>query len=198
MPPRLHVINLPRVPAGEGAPAGYSLAPCANCAAPCCATLRARLTTVEAQRIASALSVPLDDVVTRVPGAGHHHPWFTVPIPLADGPVTLALRQRDGSRCAFLHEVGARGRCAIHALRPGVCRIYPYPVREGTLRTDVGSAELCPIGWAVDDAAERAVRRDMAAWRADIAREEQHVARWARQVPRRRTWERWTAWVSGA
>ena len=174
------------------------MSPCTHCPAPCCATLRARLTTVEAVRISSTLAVPLDDVVDRVAGAQHHHPWFTVPIPLWDGPVTLALRQPEGNGCTFLFDVGARGRCAIHPLRPGVCRVYPYTFREGTQRTDVGDVTLCPTGWAVDDAAERAVRRDVAAWRADIAREAELVARFSRRKKQHRTWEAWTALVTRA
>jgi Fe-S-cluster containining protein len=153
---------------------------------------------VEAVRLSSTLQVPLDDVVTRVAGADAHHPWFTVPIPVDGAWVTLALRQTERGECTFLHHVGTRGRCAVHSLRPGICRGYPYAVEEGGERRFVGDQSICPRAWMVDDAAVRRVRADFANWHADLAAERALVKRFSRRAESRRTWDAWVELVGGA
>lgn len=170
----------------EGSP--FSDAPCTDCAAPCCASLRARLTTVEALRIAGGLAVPLDDVVERIPDADQHHPWFTVPLPVNGGYETLALRRTDPGACQFLHAVGTRGRCAIHSLRAGVCRLYPYDVSYRGKHVVVGDQELCPRAWLVGADTPRRVRRDLDGWLRDLAAERDLVSAWSRRPRAGRTW----------
>jgi Fe-S-cluster containining protein len=149
----------------------------------------------EAVRIANGLAVPVDDVVERVPGADGHHPWFTIPIPLEDGLETLALRRTSHGSCRFLLGVGSRGRCAIHPMRAGVCRLFPYEVDYGGRRYSVGDQSLCPKAWLVDKDSPRRVQRDLEAWLTDLAAEEDLVARWSRRSRGARSWSAWVAFA---
>ncbi len=41
---------------------------------------------------------------------------------MVDGLILPNLKMDSGDRCSFLNE---EGRCSIHAVRPGICRIFP-------------------------------------------------------------------------
>ncbi|MEW5851187.1 MAG: YkgJ family cysteine cluster protein [Myxococcota bacterium] len=194
--PLLRVLNMPDVSEWDKVrhlprfmqPVEFSLAPCTHCRAPCC-WVDVELTTVEAARIALNLALPFDDVVTRhVLREGEERLSKNLPIPLVDGPTVLRLKRRANSECNFLNYVGERGRCAIHGLRPGICRLYPYEVQWGRRHVRVGSQSLCPVRWLKDDAAEARLRENLTQIDADRALERKLLTSWKRRRGER-TWQ---------
>lgn len=186
--PRLTILNM--LPAQDWEPhkhrprflqpVDFSLDPCANCVGNCCFA-EIRVTTVEALRICLTLALPFWDVVAAAdvpedPAQQDHR----IPIPTSAGNKRLRLRNLEGARCVFLHSVGARGRCSIHALRPGPCRLFPFSVAVGDRRVSVGSQQMCPVGWLQDAGTAQRVARDLSRWDADIAAEQRLVRAWTR------------------
>ena len=46
----------------------------------------------------------------------------SIELNMVDGLILPNLKMGEDERCAFLNE---EGRCSIHSLRPGICRIFP-------------------------------------------------------------------------
>lgn len=156
------------------------LSPCDSCSGQCCEQL-VDVSAVEAVRIALTLVLPLEAVVdTRAWEEPAGVVIASHAIRLDDGLVRLLLRRgAEGLGCTFLHRVAGRGRCVAYAVRPGVCRMYPYAIEEddGT-QLAVGSFKWCPSGWLYDEDTERAVAASLAAWREDLALDAELCARW--------------------
>jgi Fe-S-cluster containining protein len=186
--PRLKVLNMPHESAWAPhqdaprflVPAQFSTDPCTHCGGHCCGA-QVDVTTVEAVRIAATLGLPIHDVVRLMPHSPQEvRPGDNPPIVLTDGAVTLALQHNAQHKCVFLHHIGPRGRCSIHGVRPGPCRVFPYDVAYKGRRVRVGSQLLCPVKWLTNDAAEARLMADIDQWRADQARERKLVTAWKR------------------
>jgi Fe-S-cluster containining protein len=137
------------------------------------------VTLVEVLRIVLPVGLAIDDVVERIPADGARGHLQTVPLPLDEGEVRLVLRQRgEPKTCVFQHHVGARGLCSVHALRPGVCRIFPYRVDVGDRIVSAGAAVACPTRWLFNESVEARVEADMQQWQDDVAEERALVAAW--------------------
>lgn len=159
-------------------PFEYSKDPCSSCVGYCCQTI-VHVTMVEALRVVLPLGVPLDDVVRRIPADGERGSKQTVPLPLDEGEVRLVLKQRESDGgCLFLHTVGARNICSVHALRPGVCRVFPYKVDVGDRIISAGAPIACPTRWLYDEAIEQRVAGDVRQWLEDIEEERALVEAW--------------------
>ena len=168
-------------------PLEFSLNPCAHCPGHCCSGVVA-LTTVEALRLCLTLSLPLDHVVVRSPvQEGAQGTPQTLPTALSDGVFTLQLRHK-GVQCVFLHHVEGRGMCAAHAVRPAICRLYPYDVDDGGRHVRVGGQNLCPVRWLHDDAADARVERDVRQMDADMAQEKKLLSAWKRRKSGNNSW----------
>lgn len=161
-------------------PHEYALDPCASCRGLCCSST-IHLTMVEALRIGLSLSVPLESFVVRVPASQERGGKQTVPIPLDEGEVRLALRQRDDGSddCVLLHRVGARALCAAYAFRPGACRVFPYKAQLGDRVVSAGPPLPCPTRWLWNEEVATRVRGDVEGWLADLAEERRLVDAWA-------------------
>ena len=86
---------------------------CEGCHACCCGTGGAIvLDPLDVYRLTKGLSKPFTELMASHFEAG-----------LVDGIVLPNLRN-DGEeqRCTFLNE---EGRCSVHAIRPGICRLFP-------------------------------------------------------------------------
>lgn len=194
--PRLTVLNMPHEDAWTPhrneprflRPVEFSVDPCRHCGGHCCSA-QVDVTTVEALRIAATLGLPFGDVVRRMPySAQEVRPGNNPPIPMEDGTFTLALQHTPQHQCVFLHHIGPRGRCAIHAVRPGPCRVFPYDVAFKGRRIRVGSQALCPVKWLTSDAAVERLTRDIEQWQADQTRERGLVTAWKRSTNKDRTY----------
>lgn len=169
-------------------PFEYSLDPCSGCVGYCCQTI-VHVTMVEALRISLALGASLDDMVQRIPADGERASKQTIPLPLDEGEVRLVFRQQEGhGGCVFLHAVGPRSICSVHALRPGVCRVFPYKVDVGDRVLSAGSPIACPTRWLYDEAVEERVSADVARWLEDIDEERALVAAWSEHDDDDKSW----------
>lgn len=159
-------------------PHEHSLDPCASCRGLCCSST-IHLTAVEALRLRVALSLPLDLFVVRVPAVDGRGAKQTVAIPLDEGPVRLALKQRPGSDdCVLLHRVDDRALCSAYALRPGACRVFPYAAQIGDRVISAGPPLPCPTRWLWNDDVAKKVRKDVEQWLADLEFERGLVDSW--------------------
>jgi Fe-S-cluster containining protein len=83
--------------------------PCFRCGE-CCRRWQPLIGLREAERLARALGLPVDDFLDR----------YTRPYPLEEG--AHLLEQRDGA-CVFLRaEADGRTACSVHEARPEACR----------------------------------------------------------------------------
>jgi len=162
------------------------LAPdCTRCQAFCCRRLDIHLSAADVARLAAALDVPGESFVELALVEGSSADSFLLS---ATGPeYELVLARRAGGAgetddCVFLLQLqdGSR-RCGVHALRPLVCRCYPFFLEDMLLRVDAD--HLCP-----DDAFDSA-QVEAAPQRIEIMRKvvERDVHRllldaWNRQV----------------
>lgn len=164
-------------------PHDHSKAPCRHCVGTCCQA-DIRTTTVEAIRIALTLGVPVLDFIEPVDAAVFADSATEWPVIPVDGAqLRLRLRKVD-TWCIWLHRVNGRGRCSIHALRPGPCRLYPFEMQVGERRVTTGNQNICPVGWVKTDALEEQAHADLRAFDADMAAERALIDAWtAARVP---------------
>jgi Fe-S-cluster containining protein len=90
---------------------------------------------------------------------------FDLGIQVKEGLVDLALKQKDGS-CTFLVGSGDAYRCTVNEFKPGVCKSYPFQIRDGKLvQMD---SKLCPVDWDVvqfKSLMESHLKKDEAEWK---------------------------------
>ena len=174
-------------------PYDYSLDPCANCGGHCCTT-KVYVTTIEAMRLSLTLAIPFDDVVERQPADQPKGRSQTVPIVVDDGAWRLTLKKRDpeSQKCIFFFEVGDRGRCGVHAIRPGVCRQFPYTTDVDDETISAGPPTPCPTRWLYNEATEKRVEADTRGWIADIDEEHRLIAAWDDSPADDRSWPAFT------
>lgn len=128
---------------------------CTGCDVDCCSHHVLPLTVVDAYRIHKELKLPFQDFAALVPYPADAPTW---PVRLARGRALLALRRRRSS-CIFLHRIGPHRRCAIHALRPMACRLFPFlPDADAQKKAPEGMmAQMppneCPWRWPRDSQA---------------------------------------------
>lgn len=162
-------------------PHEYSRSPCASCAGLCCLASN-KFTAVEATRIALTLMLPMPTFARATVLDGTEPAAHTVPIPLDSGDVVLSFvpkRQPQGDdTCLFLNRVGDVGRCSVHGVRPGVCRVYPYRVELDERELHAGAPLVCPTHWLQDKDVRRAVKKDVVGWLADLERERELIEQW--------------------
>jgi Fe-S-cluster containining protein len=145
-------------------------------------------------RVALTLSLPFDDVVERLPADTTKGLSQTVPLALDEGPVRLTLKKRDPEtmRCMFFFQVGSRGRCGIHAVRPGVCRQFPYTVNVDDETISAGPPLPCPVRWLYNEEVERRVEQDTRNWLRDIEDEKALAAAWEARDHEDKSWAAFT------
>ncbi|MBN2361289.1 MAG: YkgJ family cysteine cluster protein, partial [Deltaproteobacteria bacterium] len=157
-------------------------APCSLCNSVCCCE-KVCINIVDLARLVIALGVRADQVVTLTT---EHKSTITIPALIGGQRTHMLLRQEPVEglarpACHMLARPGGQLRCGVHAVRPGVCRAYPF--RFFTDRGDffyVGLPHLCPINWALAPSARRAIEREIVAWRRENDAAERMVRRWNR------------------
>jgi len=90
---------------------------------------------------------------------------FDLGIKVKEGLVDLALKQKDGA-CTFLVGAGDIFRCTVNEFKPGVCKSYPFQMKNGTLvQMD---SKLCPVDWDTkefESMMEIHLKKDEAEWK---------------------------------
>lgn len=161
-------------------PAEYSIDPCGRCSGHCCQT-EVYITAVEAMRLALTLSLPLEAVVVCDPADSPRGRNQSLPIPLDEGEVRLRLRHTEQTQaCVFFHSVVGRGMCAVHGIRPGVCRIFPYQASYLGERVSAGAPIVCPVSWTYNQDTERRLQADLDEWYQAQADEKKLITAWRR------------------
>ncbi|NPA96812.1 MAG: YkgJ family cysteine cluster protein [Crenarchaeota archaeon] len=119
----------------------------------CCRRYWIPVTHLDIARISSYLGVDAAEVVDLKP-VRIYGSYPQIPTVLVDGePQYLALRDREDGSCILLDP--SSGKCAVHDVKPLVCRFYPFTYRleGGEVRVVVaeGAIGSCP-GLVDDDA----------------------------------------------
>jgi hypothetical protein len=69
---------------------------------------------------------------------------YDLGINVKEGLLDLALKQKGGG-CIFLEESKDTFRCTVNDFKPGVCKSYPFQMRDGKLiQMD---SKMCPVDW---------------------------------------------------
>lgn len=201
--PQLRILDMPHTDDVEALqrgpralkPVTYATAPCAACTAVCCRGATVELTTVEALRVAYGAYLGLQAVTQRM-GVGNLRPRLaSIPIPLADGPMVHRLRHGVLGGCTFLTQVMDQTRCGIHALRPGLCRFYPFHFQVGRAKLQVGDGSLCPSSWMQTEQMRSQLAQDHKRWKKDMALERRLVRAWVDASGANGTWPQFTAFA---
>ena len=156
--------------------------PCSRCNSVCCCE-KVCINIVDLARLVIALGVRAEQVVTL---NSEHQSTITIPALIGGRRMHMLLRQEPFEglaqpACHMLARPGGQLRCGVHAVRPGVCRAYPF--RFFTDRGDfyyVGLPYLCPINWALAPAARHAIEREIVTWRRENDAAERMVRKWNR------------------
>ena len=131
--------------------------PCATCNANCCASYSVVITPFDALDISKALEINFEDFLT-VEETDNENYYFR----LADNKkCTLRLRARENFECIFLLKINGHNRCGIHAIRPYVCRCYPYNLDQITNVPFFMENVLCPSGWDISEEQINNFRKDL-------------------------------------
>jgi Fe-S-cluster containining protein len=69
---------------------------------------------------------------------------YSLGIKVEEGLVDLALKQKNGG-CAFLEETKDVFRCTVNDFKPGVCKSYPFSMKNGKL-IQMDNI-MCPVDW---------------------------------------------------
>lgn len=129
--------------------------PCDACAAPCCRLYHVGVYASDVYRISRALALPMSDIADlRLNDPRDENVILDGAAAEGErGHYGLGLRKvpdpdpKYPHRCLFLVTLGARGRCGIYDVRPGVCRVYPTTSWSGIVGVDGGGRYCPPPGW---------------------------------------------------
>lgn len=141
---------------------------CDVCPARCCKSFAVELSLPDAVRFMDMLGLPfwagLRVLASTNPHAFavEHDERMEHGLHAFAGTAHLALRRTESGACGMLVDIGGFERCGVYAARPAICRLYPLTWTSETARGGPG-AILCPVPYAVTDAAERRFTADVEA-----------------------------------
>lgn len=69
---------------------------------------------------------------------------YSFGIKVKEGLLDLALKQKNGG-CIFLEESDDVFRCTVNEFKPGVCKSYPFEMKDGKLSQM--DDKMCPTEW---------------------------------------------------
>ena len=113
--------------------------PCISCHTNCCKEYTIFVNAHDVYRLSIGLGVEPENFI-EIYGAKD----FDLGIKVKEGLVDLALKQKDGA-CGFLVGSGDIFRCTVNEFKPGVCKSYPFQIKNGKLvQMD---SKMCPVDW---------------------------------------------------
>ncbi len=134
---------------------------CADCAALCCTTYLVPLSVIDAHLLGRDLNLPLASFATLAPYARDSPTWW---VRIGEERQQLVLRRR-ARRCVFRLGLGGHTRCAVHALRPLACQLFPR-IANATVQRRAPRGMLaqrppgdCPRAWPASAAARAELDR---------------------------------------
>ena len=113
--------------------------PCISCHTNCCKEYTIFVNAHDIYRLVTNLGIKPQSFL-EIYGAKD----FDLGIKVKEGLVDLALKQQYGA-CMFLVESKDVFRCTVNEFKPGVCKSYPFQMRNGKLiQMD---DKMCPVDW---------------------------------------------------
>ena len=113
--------------------------PCVSCHTDCCKEYVIFVNAHDVYRISERLRLAPENFL-ELYGAKD----YSLGIEVKEGLVDLALKQKNGA-CMFLEENKDTFRCTINDFKPGVCKSYPFEMKNGKL-SQMNNI-MCPVDW---------------------------------------------------
>ena len=113
--------------------------PCFDCHTDCCKEYTIFVNSHDVYRLSNGLNCKPETFLELI-GAKD----YSLGIKMEEGLVDLALKQNNGG-CKFLEETDDVFRCTVNDFKPGVCKSYPFEIKNGKLAqmSDI----MCPTDW---------------------------------------------------
>ena len=113
--------------------------PCISCHTNCCKEYVIFVNAHDVYRLSTRLGLAPESFL-EIYGAKD----YSLGIEVEEGLIDLALKQKNGA-CQFLKETGDVFRCTVNDFKPGVCKSYPFQMKNGKLiqMSDI----MCPVDW---------------------------------------------------
>lgn len=155
--------------------------PCHTCTSECCRA-RVVLNVADLARLVVPLRLPASSICDLTECDSRNGE----PILIGDTPKHIVLRKSDDDFCSLLLTVDGRRRCGVHAIRPGICRIYPFSFDRGRIRYEIGYV-ACPTQWLVSKPRQDEILDDVERHEQDRALDRRVVRKWNRRPAEERT-----------
>ena len=101
--------------------------PCVDCHTDCCKEYTIFVNAHDVYRLSNGLKCKPDTFLQLI-GAKD----YSLGIKVEEGLVDLALKQKNNA-CEFLEETDEVFRCTVNDFKPGVCKSYPFEMKNGKL-----------------------------------------------------------------
>jgi hypothetical protein len=113
--------------------------PCVSCHTDCCKEYTIFVNAHDVYRLTIGLNLKSESFLELI-GAKD----YSLGIKVEEGLIDLALKQKN-SACEFLEETDEVFRCTVNDFKPGVCKSYPFEMKNGKLSqmSDI----MCPVDW---------------------------------------------------
>ena len=112
--------------------------PCISCHTNCCKEYTIFVNAHDIYRLSIGLGLEPERFL-EIYGAKD----YSLGIKVKEGLVDLALKQKNGG-CIFLESKDIF-RCTVNEFKPGVCKSYPFQMKDGKLVQM--SDKMCPVEW---------------------------------------------------
>ena len=113
--------------------------PCVSCHTDCCKEYVIFVNAHDVYRLSTRLGM-VPKKFLEIYGAKD----YSLGIRVKEGLVDLALKQKNGG-CEFLEEAKDVFRCTVNDFKPGVCKSYPFSMKNGKL-IQMNNI-MCPVDW---------------------------------------------------
>ena len=115
--------------------------PCISCHTDCCKEYVIFVNAHDVYRLSTKLGLA-PETFLEIYGAKD----YSLGIKVKEGLIDLALKQKNGA-CEFLEETKDVFRCTVNDFKPGVCKSYPFQMKNGKLIQM--SNIMCPVDWDI-------------------------------------------------
>ncbi len=113
--------------------------PCISCHTNCCKEYVIFVNAHDIHRLSVGLGLAPENFL-EIYGAND----YSLGIKVKEGLIDLALKQKNGG-CEFLEETKDVFRCTVNDFKPGVCKSYPFEMKNGKLSQMISM--MCPVDW---------------------------------------------------
>jgi len=117
--------------------------PCITCYTNCCKEYVIFVNAHDVYRLSEGLEMAPEKFL-EIYGAKD----YSLGIKVKEGLIDLALKQKDGG-CEFLEENKDVYRCTVNDFKPGVCKSYPFTMKNGKLIQMENI--MCPVDWDITE-----------------------------------------------